>query len=64
MAYRWQEACEEIDKAQRAVERAQDAYSKGGSLDALNAAYRRLADSHADYREVEDGRPHDPRGVR
>jgi hypothetical protein len=63
MAYRWQEACIEIDKAQRAVEAAQEKYSKGGGVDALNAANRRLADANADWREVQDGRPHDPRGA-
>ncbi len=64
MAYQFQESCEEIDAAKRAVAQAMRAHSKGGSLDAVNAANRRLADAYAKDREVWGGNVPDTRGRR
>lgn len=41
----------EVEEARRAVAKATEAYSKGGSCDAVNKANRRLADAHASARE-------------
>lgn len=54
-AYEQDRLCQEVDAARRAVERATIAYSRGGSLDALNKANRRLAD--ADYALANPGQP-------
>jgi hypothetical protein len=43
-------ACAEIDAARVAVSKAQEAYSKGGGIDSMNHANRRLADAHDAYR--------------
>lgn len=51
----------DIEKARQAVERAQNNHSKGGSLDAVNRANRRLADAHFRYRECQGGNVHDDR---
>jgi hypothetical protein len=54
-------ACEEIENAQEAVAKAQAAFSRGGSCDAVNRANRSLADAHSRYREVSGGRVPDDR---
>jgi len=61
MASRQQNAANGIDAAQSAVIKADRNYRDGGSLDALNNANRRLADSHAIWREVEGGNIPDDR---
>jgi hypothetical protein len=43
-------ACAEIDAARVAVSKATLAYSKGGGVDGLDRANRRLADAHDAYR--------------
>lgn len=53
------DASSEIEKARAAVEAAQEAYSKGGSLDAVNKAQRREADAWARAREVTGGNQRD-----
>lgn len=45
---RAQDCAERIKTAQADVARADLSYRRGGSLDALNAANRRLADAHQD----------------
>jgi hypothetical protein len=50
-----------VEAARSGVARAQAAYSRGGSPDALNKANRALADCYARSREIFDGRPHDDR---
>ena len=50
-----EKCAQEIQAAQLAGAKAQAAYSKGGSVDAVNRADRRLADAHAAYREVSGG---------
>jgi hypothetical protein len=40
-----------IEQAREKVAEAQQAYSRGGSLTALNKAHRALADAHDEYRE-------------
>jgi len=52
---RTQDAAQEIKLAQAAVEKADQAYRKGGGVDALNAANRRLADAHQDLYVVNSG---------
>jgi len=59
---RAEDAAEKIKQAEIAVEKADAAYRKGGSLDALNAANRRLADAHDDLSVVTGGTMPDPRG--
>jgi hypothetical protein len=51
----------DIEDAREKVAKAQLEYSRGGSLDKLNLANRKLADCHAAYRECTGGKPHDPR---
>ena len=41
----------DVEKARDDVARAMEAYSRGGSLDALNKAQRELADAHVRFRE-------------
>lgn len=55
---RLEDACQEIEDAQETVAKAQAAYSRGGSCDAVNRANRSLADAHSRYREVSGGRVH------
>ncbi len=58
MAYftsRAQDCAQAIKEAQAAVAQADKAYRKGGSLDALNAANRRLADAHNDLYCADNG---------
>jgi len=52
---RAQDAAQEIKLAQAAVEKADQAFRKGGSIDALNAANRRLADAHQDLYAANSG---------
>jgi hypothetical protein len=52
---RAQDAAEVIKRAQRAVENADKAYRKGGSLTALNKANDKLAAAHNALYEVEGG---------
>lgn len=63
MAYqtREQKACEEIEAARDAVDRAQLAHQRGGPLDAVVKANQRLADAHARNYEVASGRVPDDR---
>ncbi len=53
--------CVEIEKARDRVADAQDAYSRGGSLAAVNRANSELADAHARYREYSGDRVPDRR---
>jgi hypothetical protein len=55
MAYQIDKACQEIDDARKAVADATAAYRKGGSLDAVNRADRRLANANDRWREVVGG---------
>jgi hypothetical protein len=55
--------CENIEAAREKVEQAQHAYSRGGSLAALNKAHRELADCHDEYRSCYGLRVHDTRGA-
>ena len=50
-----QKCADEIDKAQRAVNEAEHAYRKGGSLAAFNKANDRLAQAHTDFYEDQAG---------
>jgi hypothetical protein len=50
-----------IEKARARVEEMQIAYSKGGSLNALNKANRELADAEERYRECYGLRVRDDR---
>jgi hypothetical protein len=52
---RGQDCAAEIIAAQKAIERADAAYRKGGSLDALNRANRKLADCHQRLYEINAG---------
>jgi hypothetical protein len=58
---RLEQACREVEAAQSAVERARAVYSRGGSVDFINAANKRLADAHVRYREISAGRIPDNR---
>jgi hypothetical protein len=58
---RAQDAAQKIKEAQIGVENADAAYRKGGSLDALNAANRTLADVHNYLYECDGGVVHDKR---
>jgi hypothetical protein len=57
--FRTTEAYVEIDEAQRAVITATEKFSRGGSPDAVNKAYRKLADAHAAVDRVSGGRTDD-----
>ena len=63
MAYQTEleSCCAEIERARNEVAKAQEAYSSGGPLRAVNAANRRLADAHAAYRECSGGNVPDRR---
>jgi hypothetical protein len=63
MAYtsRAQDAAQQIKMAEIAVENADAAYRKGGSLDALNKANRTLADAHAALYTADSGMCEDRR---
>jgi len=50
-----------ISEAQAAVAKATLAHSKGGSLDAVNNANRKLADAHCRWREWDGGNIPDDR---
>ena len=50
-----------IEEARVAVAKAQQAYSRGGSVEAVNKANRRLADAHAEWRECAELRVPDKR---
>jgi hypothetical protein len=52
---------QDIEAGRRAVAEAQLAYRRGGSIEAVNRANRKLADAHDVYRECSAGRVHDPR---
>jgi len=52
---------QDVEAARQQVADATLAYHRGGSLDAVNAANRKLADAHAVYREVSGGRIPDRR---
>jgi hypothetical protein len=54
-------AMAKIKEARSAVDSADAAYRKGGSLDALNRANARLAESHQYLYECDSGVPHDRR---
>jgi hypothetical protein len=58
---RAQDCAEKIKQAQIAVENADTAYRKGGSLDALNKANRTLADANNYLYECDGGVVHDKR---
>jgi hypothetical protein len=51
----------EIEAARDVVAEAQLARGRGGSIEAVNRANRKLADAHDAYRECSAGRVHDPR---
>jgi hypothetical protein len=59
---RAQDAAEDIKQAQLAVERADKAYRRGGSLSALNKANDALAQAHNALYEINGGRVPDERG--
>ncbi len=50
-----------IEKARQQVERASIAYSKGGSVEAVNRANKALGDAHARWRECQNGNVEDDR---
>ena len=52
----------DIEAARDAVERARQAYSRGGSPNAVVKAERALANAHLRYQECRAGVVHDPRG--
>jgi hypothetical protein len=52
---------EEIEDAREAVAKAQKAYERGGSCDAVNKANRALADAHFRARECSAGNVRDER---
>jgi hypothetical protein len=52
---RGQDCAATIVAAQKEVERADAAYRKGGSLDTLNRANRKLADCHQRLYEINSG---------
>lgn len=56
-----EDAGQKIKEATLAVERADAAYRKGGSLNDLNAANRRLADCHFRLYEIDAGVVRDDR---
>jgi hypothetical protein len=55
------DASAEIEAARAAVEAAQEAHSKGGSLDAVNRAKDREAAAWARAREITGGNQRDSR---
>lgn len=59
--YKHERADREIEAARTAVAKAQQAYSRGGSVDTVNRAVKRLADAHCKRREVTGGRVPDDR---
>ena len=61
---RAQDCAEKIKQAQIDVGNADAAYRKGGSLDALNAANRKLAAAHNDLYVADGGTVPDHRGNR
>ncbi len=63
MAYRSQlaNACADIEVARAAVAKAQQNYSDGGSVDAVNRANARLAEAHSRLRETTGGNVPDTR---
>lgn len=52
---RAQDCAERIKQAQADVAKADRAYRRGGGVDALNAANRRLADAHNDLYVADGG---------
>jgi len=52
---RLQKCADEINEAQAQVAEAMTAYSKGGSLSALNRANSRLQKAHEDFQTVDGG---------
>lgn len=52
---RAQDCAAAIKQAQADVEKATWSYRKGGSVDALNAANRKLADAHGDLYVADSG---------
>jgi hypothetical protein len=52
---RGQDCAAAIVAAQKEVERADASYRKGGSLDTLNRANRKLADCHQRLYEIDAG---------
>jgi hypothetical protein len=50
-----QDAAQKIKEAQSGVDSADQAYRRGGSLNALNKANRALADAHNDLYEADAG---------
>jgi hypothetical protein len=58
---RAQDAAQKIKEARIGVENADAAYRQGGSLDALNAANRTLADANQYLYECDGGVVHDKR---
>ena len=53
--FRTTEVYAAIDEAQRAVASATEKYSRGGSIDGVNKANRRLADAHQAAQGVASG---------
>jgi hypothetical protein len=58
---RLEAACEVIEDAERAVQKAQIDYRHGASCDVVVKANAKLADAHARYREVSGGNVRDDR---
>ncbi|MGM4870669.1 hypothetical protein AB7645_05510 [Bradyrhizobium sp. 956_D2_N1_5] len=54
-------AYDDVHSARAAVDKAQRDYSKGGSVNAVNTAEKRLADSYDRLREINGGRVRDMR---
>jgi hypothetical protein len=63
MAYEGEDSrhCARVEAAQRAVAKARDAYSKGGSVSAVNRANAELADANYRWNEWCAGRLPDER---
>ncbi|WP_426418472.1 hypothetical protein [Bradyrhizobium genosp. A] len=55
-------AYDEVHSARAAVDKATRDYSKGGGVNAVNSANRRLADSYDRLREINGGNVRDTRG--
>jgi hypothetical protein len=57
-----QDCAQKIKEATAEVEKADRSYRRGGSLDALNAANRKLAACHNRLYEIDGGVVRDDRG--
>jgi hypothetical protein len=64
MTTRLKEQAVRIDEARGRIGEAMAAHSKGGSLEAVNRAFRKEADAQARFNEISGGRVPDDRGHR